>query len=844
MSNEMKNLTIGSTTWEVVDSTARSDISNLSSRIDNLPEPMVFRGSLGTGGTITSLPVDGSASIGDTYKVITDGIYASQSAKVGDTFICDSETSGANTWVLIPSGDEPSGTVTSITLQATSPIVVDSSSAITTSGTRTISHADSGVTAGTYTSVTVDAKGHVTAGSNPPQPAATTFYDNTSSELSATNVQDALDEVVDDLDDKADRVPLPADYDSSSTYAVGDFVTYNDNIYICISAISTAEAWNSAHWQLVDADDSYLHSLNPKGSGSFSLNRKTNTTIGFCSFAEGYNTTASGDRAHAEGSNTTASGSASHAEGTSTYASNYSHAEGWNTTASGHVSHAEGENTMANSRGAHSEGYFAQASGNFSHAEGFFTIAQRKSQHVFGEYNIEDTTAGTASFRGAYVEIVGNGTAADARSNARTLDWSGNEVLAGSLTATQINGTLPYDNTSSGLTATNMQDAIDEVYGTFGTLDSVITGSPSASKTLTAFSETDGIVTATFSDISITKSQISDFPAYAGSSTEGGSATSAVRLDTSTAGSATQPCYFDNGVPVACTYSLNKTVPSDAVFTDTTYTSKAAASGGTDVSLCTTGEKYKWNNSPRMTTNSYPTLFDQDGNNSWIRIGTNNAYGLLPPNSGGAGSGHGNLGASGWYWNNIYVDNVNSASVLNRAALVPSTTTYSANDMRGQTRFLYSVHGVPYTGTTVSFDSSNTTNYPFQLNAKYNAAAGEARYSFRTRQGDTGTWSNWLECCPVYKYPNRLESNSTETLYVPYELRSSTKADVYLLVCANNYGNSGVYLLCPSTVSAHQILITNIKAASYLTVAAISDDYGFKLTATSAAFQRTIVRLS
>ena len=30
--------------------------------------------------------------------------------------------------------------------------------------------------------------------------------------------------------------------------------------------------------------------------------------------------------------------------------------------------------------------------------------------------------------------------------------------------------------------------------------------------------------------------------------------------------------------------------------TDTTYSSKAAASGGTDVSLVTTGEKYIWNN--------------------------------------------------------------------------------------------------------------------------------------------------------------------------------------------------------------------------------------------------------
>ena len=48
-----------------------------------------------------------------------------------------------------------------------------------------------------------------------------------------------------------------------------------------------------------------------------------------------------------------------------------------------------------------------------------------------------------------------------------------------------------------------------------------------------------------------------------------GSATSAVKLDTSTAGSATQPVYFTGGKPVACTYTLGKSVPSNAVFTDT-----------------------------------------------------------------------------------------------------------------------------------------------------------------------------------------------------------------------------------------------------------------------------------
>ena len=71
-----------------------------------------------------------------------------------------------------------SGTVTSITLQANSPINIDNSSAITTSGSRTLSHATSGATAGSYGDssaqtptysgtfkvpyLTVDTYGHIT----------------------------------------------------------------------------------------------------------------------------------------------------------------------------------------------------------------------------------------------------------------------------------------------------------------------------------------------------------------------------------------------------------------------------------------------------------------------------------------------------------------------------------------------------------------------------------------------------------------------------------------------------------------------------------------------------------
>lgn len=55
---------------------------------------------------------------------------------------------------------------------------------------------------------------------------------------------------------------------------------------------------------------------------------------------------------------------------------------------------------------------------------------------------------------------------------------------------------------------------------------------------------------------------------YAGSGSAGGSANSAIKLDSS-AGSATQPVYFSGGKPVAIGYTIAKSVPADAKFTDT-----------------------------------------------------------------------------------------------------------------------------------------------------------------------------------------------------------------------------------------------------------------------------------
>ena len=152
------------------------------------------------------------------------------------------------------------------------------------------------------------------------------------------------------------------------------------------------------------------------------------------SHAEGSETRAGGAASHAEGQATAASGENSHAEGYQTQASGEnSHAEGSETRASGAKSHAEGKGSNASGENSHAEGYQTQASGSSSHVEGQYVTAKNRSQHVFGEYNIADPSTNQATARGNYVEIVGNGAYAH-NSNARTLDWSGNEMLTGTLT--------------------------------------------------------------------------------------------------------------------------------------------------------------------------------------------------------------------------------------------------------------------------------------------------------------------------------------------------------------------------------------------------------------------------
>ena len=134
----------------VTDPTSDQDAATkkyVDTAITNITDAMVFKGTIGKSGgsgTIATIPTS-SVRIGDTYKIIEEdkSISASASttgsavtAKIGDTIVATATTPK---WTVIPSGDEPSGTVTSVAVSnATNGGLSISGSPITSSGTITI----------------------------------------------------------------------------------------------------------------------------------------------------------------------------------------------------------------------------------------------------------------------------------------------------------------------------------------------------------------------------------------------------------------------------------------------------------------------------------------------------------------------------------------------------------------------------------------------------------------------------------------------------------------------------------------------------------------------------------
>lgn len=112
-------------------------------------DAMVFKGTLGTNGTVTALPTS-SVVVGDTYKVITqvsvdaDNSYtgAAVAAKVGDLVVA---MSNDPKWIVVPSGDEIVTTVKYST--TTQNLTTSAQSGAITVGEAATKQVDSSITA-------------------------------------------------------------------------------------------------------------------------------------------------------------------------------------------------------------------------------------------------------------------------------------------------------------------------------------------------------------------------------------------------------------------------------------------------------------------------------------------------------------------------------------------------------------------------------------------------------------------------------------------------------------------------------------------------------------------------
>lgn len=199
--------------------------------------------------------------------------------------------------------------------------------------------------------------------------------------------------------------------------------------------ISSGQEITNVYLGIADGDASHTEGFRNSAIGHYShAEGEVTIAVGEGSHSEGKNTKAIADASHTEGDKARAEGYASHAEGIETVASGSdSHAEGYATKATNNDAHSEGYNTQANGRRSHAEGHSSRADGTNAHAEGEGTVATEKNQHTQGKYNYLDAN-GKA---GNYAHIIGNGESDTKRSNAYTVDWSGNGWYAGGLT---VNG--------------------------------------------------------------------------------------------------------------------------------------------------------------------------------------------------------------------------------------------------------------------------------------------------------------------------------------------------------------------------------------------------------------------
>lgn len=202
----------------------------------------------------------------------------------------------------------------------------------------------------------------------------------------------------------------------------------------------------------------------------------------------------------------------------------------------------------------------------------------QKNQNAFSNIAVSGQTTVAADSETDTVTFVGSNVSITTDATNDTVTFSvasGSTSKAGILKLTDSTSST---STTTAATPKNVKSAYDLANSAQTKADSAYTlaegkvGSLSELGVTVAAAKINYLSTVT-SDVQTQldgKSATDHTHKYAGSSSVGGAATSAAKLNTD-AGSTTQPVYFSGGIPVKTTYTLGKSVPSDAKFTDTTY---------------------------------------------------------------------------------------------------------------------------------------------------------------------------------------------------------------------------------------------------------------------------------
>lgn len=134
----INNHKLSGTTKAIVGSTTTSGNGEITVSADNgnikiqlndnnyalkseLSMAMVFKGTVGTGGTVESLPDASDNTVGDAYKVIVAGDYGTgdlADCDVGDLLVCRHVSGSSYEWIRIPAGDDTDDFVSAIEVGA------------------------------------------------------------------------------------------------------------------------------------------------------------------------------------------------------------------------------------------------------------------------------------------------------------------------------------------------------------------------------------------------------------------------------------------------------------------------------------------------------------------------------------------------------------------------------------------------------------------------------------------------------------------------------------------------------------------------------------------------------